>query len=312
MDTKGGGQLGQAHILVVDDQKAVCDMLKEAMEHMGYTCSIALSGHEALRMLEVRIADVVITDIKMEGMDGIELTKKIKAVYHSDVIVMTGYADYTYEHIIEQGASDFMVKPIAIKELHLRLKRVLRERALTAERNRAEAMLRESEQRYQELSITDNLTKLFNSRHFFTQLTAEIERTNRYHHTLTLLMMDIDNFKQFNDSYGHLEGDHVLVRFADVVRQCLRRTDAAYRYGGEEFVVILPETVGHQGVVTAERIRVEFKKEVFTPRPGTAVHKTVSTGVAQYIGNEALTDFVRRADSNMYRAKQRGKDQVYF
>jgi len=154
---------------------------------------------------------------------------------------MTGFAeDFTYEQIIEKGASDFMLKPIGIKELMIRVKRVQRERAILSERNQAEALLRESEKRYQELSITDNLTQLFNSRQFYNQITAEIERTNRYNHHLTLLMMDIDNFKQYNDTFGHLEGDNVLVRFADVVRSCLRRTDLAYRYGGRSLSSFFP------------------------------------------------------------------------
>jgi len=314
MDKVESEKAGTVQILVVDDEKPICDIIQEALQHFGYHCLSALSGEEALKILEKHKVDIVITDIKMPGgMNGIELTTLIKANHGADVIVMTGFAeDFTYEQIIEKGASDFMLKPVGIKELLIRLKRVLRERAMLSERNRAEALLRESERRYQELSITDNLTKLYNSRQFYNQITAEIERTNRYNHNLTLLMMDIDNFKQYNDAYGHLEGDNVLLRFADVIRNCLRRTDSAYRYGGEEFVVILPDTDGEQGMVTAERIRQEFKKEVFTPKPGKTVRVTVSTGVSQFNHNEDLVTFIRRADLNMYRAKEKGKDQVVF
>jgi two-component system cell cycle response regulator len=314
MDKKKEEKTAQAQILVVDDEKPICDIIQEAMKHFGYTCLSAMSGEEALIILEKNKVDIVITDIKMKpGMSGIELTEIVKAQYNSDVIVMTGYAeDFTYEQIIEKGASDFMLKPIEMKELRLRVKRVQRERAMLSERNQAEALLRESEKRYQEMSITDNLTQLFNSRQFYNQVTAEIERTNRYNHNLTLLMMDIDNFKQYNDTFGHLEGDNVLVRFADVVRSCLRRTDSAYRYGGEEFVIVLPDTDGEQGVVTAERIRQEFKKEVFAPKPGKTIRVTVSTGVAQYNSGEELSSLIRRADLNMYRAKEKGKDQVFF
>jgi two-component system cell cycle response regulator len=314
MEKKEEGKTAHAQILVVDDEKPICDIIQEAMKHFGYTCLTAMSGEEALKILEKNKVDIVITDIKMPGgMSGIELTTVVRASYDADVIVMTGFAeDFTYEQIIEKGASDFMLKPIGIKELVIRLKRVQRERAMLSERNQAEALLRESEKRYQELSITDNLTKLFNSRQFYNQITAEIERTNRYNHQLTMLMMDIDNFKHYNDAFGHLEGDNVLVRFADVVRSCLRRTDLAYRYGGEEFVIVLPDTEGEQGVVTAERIRQEFKKEVFAPKPGKTIRVTVSTGVAQYQSGEELSSFIRRADMNMYRAKEKGKDQVFF
>jgi len=313
MEKKEEERAAQAQVLVVDDEKPICDIIQEAMQHFGYACLSAMSGEEALKVLEKNKVDIVITDIKMPGMTGIELTTLIRANYDSDVIVMTGFAeDFTYEQIIEKGASDFMLKPIGIKELMIRVKRVQRERAILSERNQAEALLRESEKRYQELSITDNLTQLFNSRQFYNQITAEIERTNRYNHHLTLLMMDIDNFKQYNDTFGHLEGDNVLVRFADVVRSCLRRTDLAYRYGGEEFVIVLPDTEGEQGVITAERIRQEFKKEVFSPKPGKTIRVTVSTGIAQYQSGEELSSFIRRADMNMYRAKEKGKDQVFF
>ncbi|MCX5816028.1 MAG: diguanylate cyclase, partial [Proteobacteria bacterium] len=117
----------------------------------------------------------------------------------------------------------------------------------------AEEALRESEKRYIELSITDGLTKLYNTRHCYNVLEAEIARANRFKHPLSILMMDIDNFKHFNDTYGHIEGDHVLTRFADVIRRRIRKVDYACRYGGEEFVVVLPETIADQGVITAER-----------------------------------------------------------
>ena len=133
------------------------------------------------------------------------------------------------------------------------------------ERKKAEDELRESEQRYQELSIIDDLTQLYNSRHFYAQLEREIERSNRYEQPLTLLMLDLDNFKDFNDTYGHVEGDYVLSRLGEVIKRCLRETDSAYRYGGEEFTVILPMTTSEDGIVTAKRIQTELKKEAFYP-----------------------------------------------
>jgi diguanylate cyclase (GGDEF)-like protein/PAS domain S-box-containing protein len=180
------------------------------------------------------------------------------------------------------------------------------------ERKRAEELIKESEKRYQELSIKDNLTKLYNNRRFYELLKSEIVRTNRYYHPLTLLMMDIDNFKHYNDTYGHVEGDAVLARFAEVLHWHIRETDHACRYGGEEFVVILPETLGDTGVSISERIREEFKKEAFSPQAGVSEHVTVSVGVAQYIKEEDLQDFIKRADKRMYKAKQKGKDQVCY
>mgnify|MGYP000995188757 FL=1 len=303
----------KTRILIVDDHVELRDMLREAMVIYGYECLTAGNGREALECLAVNAVDVVLTDIKMPEMNGLELTEHIKRNYDVGVIVMTGYTDdFSYEDIITKGASDFMVKPVAIPELDLRIKRVVREKALLRERNLAMEKLRESEQRYQELSITDGLTKLFNSRQFYAVLHGEIERSNRYDHPLTVLMLDIDDFKKYNDTYGHLEGDRVLSRFAEILRECLRQTDSAYRYGGEEFAVILPSTKGEQGIITAERVRIALKNEIFRPRPDAEIRVTVSIGLAQHARNEEMMDFLRRADQNLYKAKASGKNQVCY
>ena len=178
------------------------------------------------------------------------------------------------------------------------------------ERKRAEEALRESEKRYRELSIVDDLTQLYNSRHFYFQLKIELDRSNRYEQPLTLLLLDLDNFKAFNDAYGHVEGDQVLWRLGQVVKRCLRETDSAYRYGGEEFTILLPMTTSADGAVTAERIRTEFKKEIFSPAPGQDVHVTVSIGLAQYKPQEDMKAFVHRVDQLMYQGKKNGKDRV--
>jgi diguanylate cyclase (GGDEF)-like protein len=178
------------------------------------------------------------------------------------------------------------------------------------ERKIVENELRESEKRYRELSITDSLTKLYNSRHFFRQLRQEIERAKRYEEPLSLILLDIDNFKGYNDTYGHLEGDRVLAVLAAVIRANLRSADSAYRYGGEEFTVILPETEGESALLVAERLRKGFEDSVLTPLPRSEVHMTVSVGVTQYFPGEEDTVFIKRADSAMYTAKTSGKNRV--
>ena len=180
----------------------------------------------------------------------------------------------------------------------------------TKELRQVNEALRESENRYRELSIVDELTQLYNSRHFYFQLKIELDRSNRYELPLTLLLLDLDNFKVFNDAYGHVEGDQVLRRLGQVVKRCLRETDFAYRYGGEEFTILLPMTTSADGAVTAERIRTEFKKETFSPAPGQDVHVTVSIGLAQYKPQEDMKTFVHRVDQLMYQGKKNGKDRV--
>ena len=179
-----------------------------------------------------------------------------------------------------------------------------------SERKLAEEALQESERKYRELSIIDGLTHLFNSRHFYNQLEKEMERSSRYKQPLTLLLLDLDKFKVFNDSYGHIEGDHVLSRLGLVIKQCLRDPDSAYRYGGEEFTIILPMTSRDEGIVTAQRIQDTFKKEIFRPVPGKDVLVTMSIGCSQYKPGEDIKTFVRRVDQLMYQAKQDGRDRI--
>jgi len=178
------------------------------------------------------------------------------------------------------------------------------------DRKRLERELKESEERYRNLSIIDDLTQLYNSRHFYNQLRAEIDRLERHDHPLTLLLLDIDDFKIFNDTYGHIEGDQVLYRLGCVIKRCLRKTDSAYRYGGEEFTILLPITTKEEGRVIAERIREELKKENFSPVPDKEIHLTISIGLAQYRHGEDMKSFVNRVDHLMYRGKKSGKDKI--
>lgn len=179
-------------------------------------------------------------------------------------------------------------------------------------RKQAEETLRESEKRYRELSIRDSLTKLYNPKHFFSQLKAETRRAVRYSRPLSLLLLDIDNFKHYNDTYGHLEGDKVLAKTGEVLLESLRKTDSAYRYGGEEFTVILPETGDEEAISVAERIRKRLETETFCPTSDKAVHVTASIGVAQYIFEEEFSAFIKRADNAMYVSKENGKNRVFF
>ena len=181
-----------------------------------------------------------------------------------------------------------------------------------SKRKQAEEKLRQSEKRYRELSITDDLTKLYNSRHFYTRLQLEIERADRYHRPLALFLLDIDDFKKFNDNYGHLTGNKVLVKTGDVIRNALRETDSGYRYGGEEFAVILPETDGPGALQVAERLRLELESTPFAINPSTRRSITASIGISQLQEKENLVEFIKRADDNLYVAKAKGKNQAIF
>lgn len=180
------------------------------------------------------------------------------------------------------------------------------------DRKLAEEALRASECRHRELSITDGLTGLYNSRHFFSRAAEEVERSNRYGSPLSMVLLDVDSFKLYNDTYGHLEGDHVLAALADVIRNGIRGADSAYRYGGEEFIVIFPETEPADAMVVAERLRQAFEETLFSPLPGEEARATISIGGGSYRPEEGVTTFVKRVDEAMYRAKNCGKNRVVF
>jgi diguanylate cyclase (GGDEF)-like protein len=276
----------------------------EYIQTAGFHSEAVSCAEAALELLGTSDFQVVITDIILPEMGGLELTKYIKQKKDTDVIVMTGYSDdYSYEEAINIGASDFVIKPVRLEELLLRLKRVLKERELTKERVRMMEKL-------QRLAVTDGLTKLYNSRSFYSQLETEVDRFNRYKHPLALLLLDLDHFKDYNDNYGHLEGDKVLVRFSQIIKSCLRANDSAYRYGGEEFTVLLPETGGTEARTVAQRIRAALESERFRPRDGLEVQITISVGVTEYAHREELSTFIQRADKAMYISKQNGRNKV--
>ncbi|MFY9942797.1 MAG: diguanylate cyclase [Desulfobacterales bacterium] len=292
------------NILIVDDDTSIRNAMHEFVEMVGYKAYSVGSAEDALEVLKNQPIQVVITDIMLPGINGLELTDLIKIDYDSDVIVMTGFSgDYSYEEAISKGASDFVFKPVRFEELLLRLKRVLKERQLTQDRAQ---MLK----KLQKLAITDALTTLHNSRYFYNQVELEVNRSNRYKHPLSMLLLDIDHFKEYNDTFGHLEGDKVLQRLGAIIRSCLRRMDSAYRYGGEEFTVLLPETNCEEALTVAERIRASVEASVFEPAPGKRVQVTISIGVTQFQPEEELTHFIQRADKAMYLSKQSGRNKV--
>lgn len=294
------------HILIVEDDDAIRSSIHECLTKSDYNVFSAPSAEEAFEIIKSGTIQIVITDILLPGKNGLQLTSQIKENYDIDVIVMTGYSeDYSYEEAINKGASDLVFKPFRFEELMLRLKRVLKERRLTKERNRILSKL-------ENLAITDGLTKLYNLRHFYHLLEIEIDRCRRYGHPLALLLLDIDNFKVYNDTYGHLEGDKVLVKIGQIIQSCLRTMDTAFRYGGEEFTVILPETTAEEANNVANRIRTAVEFENFFPEPENVVTVTISVGVTEYYNKESLSAFIKRADQAMYLSKEKGRNAISF
>lgn len=180
-----------------------------------------------------------------------------------------------------------------------------------SERRRAEDALKESEERFKTLSRTDPLTQLFNFRDFYEQLEHEIERAGRYDRPLSLAIIDVDNFKEVNDRHGHLVGDQVLRQLGELIRGWKRRTDKGFRYGGDEFAVLMPEAGVKQAMDAARRLMKHLAAlNADTGMSGGTPACTLSIGVAQYLAGEAPIDFVQRADAAAYQAKRRGRNCV--
>lgn len=178
------------------------------------------------------------------------------------------------------------------------------------ERRRAEEALKESEERYRLLSLTDSLTGLFNRRHLHSCLQGELERAYRYGRPLSLLLIDCDHFKSINDTWGHLTGDRVLEELARLISESLRACDHAFRYGGEEFIVLLSETTGADASLLADRLRCAFAGLAGVCGVQPSAQFTVSIGVAEYVAGESEGAFIGRADKAVYAAKRSGRNCV--
>ena len=205
----------------------------------------------------------------------------------------------------------FLPSFLAIGFVLFSYRRIQKLEAEMVKRREVEKRLLKSEKMYKDLSITDDLTQLFNSRYFYKNLDKEIDRLVRYKQTLSLLLIDIDDFKKINDRYGHLKGDEVLKTTGRIIQDCLRKPDTAYRYGGEEFTVLLPETGIEAAMNVAERIRKRFEAQDFALITNETLNISVSIGASQFNPGEEMEAFVKRVDDALYVAKQKGKNRVY-
>jgi two-component system cell cycle response regulator len=316
MTVDGGGSMlenTRGSILMVDDEPLNLKLLKLVLESKGYITTTALTGDEALQSLAAAPPDIILLDVIMPGIGGYELCRKIKAdpKYSGiPVIFLTGLADGgDIVKGFEAGAVDYVRKPfnpaeiLARVEAHIELKRG-RE---TIERQKAE--LEAANANLYQRSITDSLTGFYNRQYILDRLGQEMERSKRYGGVFSVLMLDIDHFKKVNDTYGHVEGDAALIRFSQATMRSLRTVDIIGRYGGEEFLAILPETDLKGAVVAAERIRLAMGE---TGNSGISVKPlTVSIGVAQYQGEDEK-EYISIVDSLLYKAKQSGRNTVVF
>jgi diguanylate cyclase (GGDEF)-like protein len=290
-------------VLVVDDEEGVRAMLRVALSREGYDVSTASDAKEAIACVADQHPMVAILDINIPGTDGLQLCRRFTREDALEVVLITGDdRNYSFDDAADAGACDFLLKPIRLSELVLRVERALATRRLRMERDETLRELRR-------LSLTDDLTGLYNSRHFMDQVQRELARAGRYGHAVSLIVLDLDHFKRVNDSHGHQEGDRVLRRVADALQRSIREPDTAYRCGGEEFAVIVPETTGQSATVLAKRILAATAIRV-NGTGGPPIDVTASLGIAQWQGKEDAWALVHRADMAMYEAKRAGRNRI--
>ncbi|QDV38429.1 diguanylate cyclase [Tautonia plasticadhaerens] len=291
-------------ILIAEDQAPAALYLRRTLERMGHRPAVAPDGEAAWEMLERDGADVLISDWMMPRLDGLGLCRRIRAVEHDRytyVILLTARnnRDDRLEGL-HAGADDFLTKPPDPDELNLRLQIAGRILAVHAELGRRNARLAE-------LATTDALTGVRNRRRFHEDLDLLLSQARRLREPLSLVMLDVDNFKSFNDSFGHPAGDEVLRRVGAMLQSSVRGHDLVARYGGEEFAVLLPATGTEEAVLVSERLRSAFRSEAWPHRPVTASLGLDTAGPVEFQGAD---DLIRRADEALYRSKREGRDRV--
>jgi diguanylate cyclase (GGDEF)-like protein len=276
-------------VLIVDDEAYLRESLVALLQEVGLSADSVSSGQDALEIIEEKDYTIVLTDMKMPGIDGLDLINRIFNKFDVSIIAMTGVSEgYTYVDVINAGASDFIKKPFGIEELEAKIRRIITERNLRKELNR--------------LSITDSLTNLFNQRHFYSRLEKEVIRAKRQRNSLSLILLDLNNFKEYNDKFGHLAGDEVLRTAGEIISNCIREdVDSGYRYGGDEFAIILIDADLDIAEEIGRRIENAFIEN------GKV---TVSIGYSIFADGMSVKDLVSLADKGLYITKENGKNRT--
>ena len=275
-------------VLIVDDDEGLLEMLQTAMSIEGYHCETAADVEKALDLIKNVAFDIMIVDIKMPGMTGLELTERAKKIRPDmAAIVMTAYIEeFSYDSAIEVGASDFIKKPFTVRELIARMQHV------------------KLQERLRSMSVTDELTDLYNRRGFFALAEQELKLANRLRRNVFLFYLDIDNLKHINDNYGHLEGDMMILETANILRRTFRQSDTISRIGGDEFVIILNGAKETDAEIITSRLQNNL--EEFNKILNRGYKLSMSLGFALYNPETpaSVDELLSQADQSMYEQKR--------
>ena len=296
----------EKYILVVDDEEAIRELLHDFLTRLDYRVDTVTTGEEAVGEIRKKYYDLAVTDLFLPGMSGLDVVRELRAISpETIVIVVTAYSSLeTAIESIREGAYDYITKPFNLNGLQLSVERAFEHKRL----------LRESKEKdiYKKLATEDGLTQLFNYTHFIELLKSEIDKSLRYRYPVSLMMIDIDNFKLYNDTMGHVAGNRVLMKIGEIFKSVVRNTDIAARYGGEEFSVFLPHTTKKQAMKLCDRLRLIVEQTAFDGEenlPGGIL--TISSGVAECPENtDNAEELIKKADQALYAAKRLGKNSV--
>ena len=302
-----------SEILLVEDDKLQGKTTKGYLESSGYKVIWVEDGKSAIKTVKTRDIDLVVLDFILPDMNGNEVCRWLKLNQDTKgipIIMLTAQSSTTDKVAsLSAGADDHLTKPYNEPELSARVYACMRTKALQDELRTKNRQLEEVLSKVEVLAITDPLTLLFNRRHFESVIETEFASTARYKSPASCLMIDVDHFKSVNDEYGHRTGDTVLKELSQIIKNCLRKVDTVARWGGEEFVALLPRTKKEDAFRAASRILQAIAEYKFMHIDRQV---TVSIGIAS-IPDPAIDTaekLVDASDSAMYEAKEKGRNQI--
>ena len=319
---ESGSSGGGHHVLIVDDSESIRRLVRKTLSSMPGILSIdeAEDGLEGLVALAHKRFDLVVTDVTMPRLDGFKLVSAIRQnpKFKDIMVIVLSARGESVDKIkgFTSGANDYVTKPFEEGELQARVTVMFKMRELQSQLQMKNAAMEEANSKLALLANQDGLTGIPNRRYFFERFEVEFQRALRNKTPLSVVMMDIDHFKSFNDTYGHLAGDEALRVVARIIQEGIRTYDMAGRYGGEEMIAFLPETDRKDALLVAERLRESVKDGRITPvgrEKDEPVNVTISIGIACWpdVKAENIDDLIQAADEALYLAKSQGRDRCF-